>query len=535
MYRVSRLVRTILIICMIAHQSASPVMERVLPWLAAHRQQVKTLVVGAGVYAAVAAMRYIIKNYSCAQRSRVPLVPTSTFTDWVRCCEGMMINGESAVNLSEFIDAFQSCATVIKQNLTVSSNWYQGQMPSPTLFDCARMSHFQPFTQKLVIENTAQLFLWGDLHGDVGSLLRTLQVLRQQGKLNDDWTLNQEEGPCYCIWLGDYVDRGRCGIETWYTLMRLKIANPQHVLLVRGNHEDQFINMQNSGTYCFDQEIQEKFPHITPAQKNALYRFYDLLPTAIYICSRDGNTMHAMQGCHGGFELGYNPRQFLEDQSTTCYHLVGRVNRAQEFEQLPEPVRLPLVQNPWFATIAHQFKDFIPVTPTNYFSPTSKEPGLFGHMWSDFEINPSGFFRFIVGRGFRYNKLAADALLAQHSTAPTTSSAVNAVLHGLLRAHQHNGDMLDLIHDHGGVYALWQDGKRKFERVECLADSRTGLSVHRIPLWHGIIYTLFSSPSMFEDIPGAPVFDSDSFCQLFVRPRFEDWRMQHITRLIPDA
>ena len=42
----------------------------------------------------------------------------------------------------------------------------------------------------------------------------------------------------YMVFLGDYVDRGFYGTEVLYTIMMLKIANPEKVILLRGNHED---------------------------------------------------------------------------------------------------------------------------------------------------------------------------------------------------------------------------------------------------------------------------------------------------------
>ena len=41
------------------------------------------------------------------------------------------------------------------------------------------------------------------------------------------------------VFTGDFVDRGRNGLEVWYTLLSLKCApgNWDKVFLIRGNHE----------------------------------------------------------------------------------------------------------------------------------------------------------------------------------------------------------------------------------------------------------------------------------------------------------
>ena len=44
------------------------------------------------------------------------------------------------------------------------------------------------------------------------------------------------------IFLGNYVDRGKFSLEVICLLMSLKIRFPDHMFLLRGNHEDPNIN-----------------------------------------------------------------------------------------------------------------------------------------------------------------------------------------------------------------------------------------------------------------------------------------------------
>ncbi|MGC9133300.1 MAG: metallophosphoesterase family protein [Nanopusillaceae archaeon] len=62
----------------------------------------------------------------------------------------------------------------------------------------------------------------GDIHGDIFSLNKSLEYYE-----NDE----------YIIFLGDYLDRGNYQIEVLYKILKLKVENPEKVILLRGNHE----------------------------------------------------------------------------------------------------------------------------------------------------------------------------------------------------------------------------------------------------------------------------------------------------------
>jgi diadenosine tetraphosphatase ApaH/serine/threonine PP2A family protein phosphatase len=70
----------------------------------------------------------------------------------------------------------------------------------------------------------------GDVHGDLDSLIYILDNSAFVQKMT-------ERKDATVIFLGDYGDRGQRSAEVYYTILRLKLAFPEQVVLLRGNHE----------------------------------------------------------------------------------------------------------------------------------------------------------------------------------------------------------------------------------------------------------------------------------------------------------
>jgi len=70
----------------------------------------------------------------------------------------------------------------------------------------------------------------GDIHGDLESLIYILK--------NSNFMKKAREGEdILLIFLGDYGDRGLHSSEVYYVVLKLKELFPEHVVLMRGNHE----------------------------------------------------------------------------------------------------------------------------------------------------------------------------------------------------------------------------------------------------------------------------------------------------------
>lgn len=75
----------------------------------------------------------------------------------------------------------------------------------------------------------------GDLHGHILDLFRDLQTIGLP-------TLG--DNSCKFLFLGDLVDRGEFSLETITLVFSLKVAYPDNVYIIRGNHEFEFLNQR---------------------------------------------------------------------------------------------------------------------------------------------------------------------------------------------------------------------------------------------------------------------------------------------------
>ncbi|EYC38084.1 hypothetical protein Y032_0744g1995, partial [Ancylostoma ceylanicum] len=94
-----------------------------------------------------------------------------------------------------------------------------------------------------LLELSVPITIYGDIHGQYSDIWRWFHA--------NGWPPDTR-----CLFLGDYVDRGRHSTEVLMLLLLLKVVMPKCVYLVRGNHEDPLVNK----AYNFQSEVHTRFP-----------------------------------------------------------------------------------------------------------------------------------------------------------------------------------------------------------------------------------------------------------------------------------
>ncbi|MDB6034298.1 MAG: hypothetical protein JWM16_4636 [Verrucomicrobiales bacterium] len=363
---------------------------------------------------------------------------------------------------------------------------------------------FQPYAQKVLLSPGSEIFFHADFHGDVRSLLVDLTWLNENGYLNG---FNITKPSFSMIFLGDYTDRGAYGIEVLYTLLRLKLANPDRVTLARGNHEE--VSLQSR--YGFLEECRRKYGSEFNPQK--VERAYDFLPVVIYV----GSENDFIQCNHGGMEPGFSPQPLLESTSRLAFRFIGPLHQQRFTTEHPDWLTGAASRK-----IASQYlRDFIPESPI--------DPTILGFMWNDFAVfadEPD--LTLDPKRAFIYGSKSTRYLL---QSASTQNRRVQAVFRGHQQSPTINPMMRRLLASKG-VFRHWQeaDSAAKVEApISELARILEHDELRGIP--PSSVWTFNVAP---DSVYGQGCeFSFDSFGILAIGASFEQWRLKVVNVPVP--
>jgi len=379
-------------------------------------------------------------------------------SEWFR--KNYQLSSGKAVSFTTLSSA--EFAAQLQKVINISASTLKGDMPD-WVSKCNATCENKTFLHCIarVVPGGSKVYSWGDLHGDIASLVKSLWVLRQDKVLNDDYKITSPH--TYLIFCGDWVDRGEHGIPVVATLLQLKLANPEHVILVRGNHEDVEINE------AYMKANDKSFFHTI---KLDMHRFYNSLPVVAFIGVADSKTTNFMQYCHGGLEL-YDVTQLLQNAANAssgfAFEAIKKIDRLgfiydQFMKKGPVPylgidelsfenLLLPneklessslslsdrmTYQGGTYPFIREEIESREKNKATNI--GTTFTAGDCGFMWFDFKALPGsqrGLSVYEPRRGIRMGFALASHILEN----PEQASGSEVAIIGVIRAHQHNPSM----------------------------------------------------------------------------------------------
>ena len=181
------------------------------------------------------------------------------------------------------------------------------------------------FIGRKIVGPASQIFVRADLHGDLRSLVENLKKLQELGLMDEDFTCAPS---VQLVLLGDYMDRGSHSMQLLELLMALRMQNPHHITLIRGNHETIGMNInprllssgkdQNFKLFLTDEDCTEN--------KKLLDQIYQTMPLAYFIGEKNPEGIQYTMFTHGLFELYADPQKILA--STSDEDLIMSIERA---------------------------------------------------------------------------------------------------------------------------------------------------------------------------------------------------------------
>jgi hypothetical protein len=193
------------------------------------------------------------------------------------------------------------------------------------------------FVQKIEIPKGAKVFVRGDLHGDLKSLIKNLKNLQREGYLNEEYKVaRQHRGKFFMVFLGDYIDRGPDSWKIFQILLMLKMNNPNETVLLRGNHENTDVN----SAYMTPKE-KEFYNHW--GFKSEINRAFSSLPISAFLgVKNDDGEKQFVQFSHGGCDPDVDVNPLLESDEEERLYIRKRKPFSlseRQIEVLPLPLR----------------------------------------------------------------------------------------------------------------------------------------------------------------------------------------------------
>ena len=146
--------------------------------------------------------------------------------------------------------------------------------------------------EPVCLELSGPINIVGDLHGHILDLFRVLKTFGFPDECTEKY-----------LFLGDIVDRGEFSLETVTLVFSLKLAYPEKVYIIRGNHEFEFLN-ERCG---FMEDVTKAF-----GQQSDLYSYFKAAFSYMPITAVIGNEIICVHGGLGPNWFSINQARKIE-------------------------------------------------------------------------------------------------------------------------------------------------------------------------------------------------------------------------------
>jgi branched-chain amino acid transport system substrate-binding protein len=187
------------------------------------------------------------------------------------------------------------------------------------------------FVQKIIPSDDTKYVLWGNLQGAFHSFVRDLEYLKEQSIINDE--LSIVDPTYYFIFTGNAISRSAYSLETLILILRLMKMNPDHVIYIKGTHEDhqywQDFDMRTALRTRLWQQSGTKIP-----LSEEIDAFFDTLPYALFIVGNETN--ESLETLVISNELSHSKvimeqlEDFLRTDSHAFIKYLGEVSQKKE-------------------------------------------------------------------------------------------------------------------------------------------------------------------------------------------------------------